>query len=96
MLKLARPLVEPISTLLFYKFADRKPEWLADLSKVTDVSRANQAQSPDHKAYCFLYHSRLFLQEYDTAARHFLPILTLGKEKHCGLTLLNASARVGY
>lgn len=60
MLKLAGPLVEPISTLLFYKFADGKPEWLRDLSKVTDVSRTNQAQNLDDRAYGFLYHSRFF------------------------------------
>jgi hypothetical protein len=75
MLKLAGPLVEPISTPLFYKFADRKPEWLGDLSKVTDVSRANQAQSLDHNVYCFLYQSRLFLQDCDTHARQFFPML---------------------
>ena len=51
MLTLAGPSVEPISTLLFYKFADGKPEWLRDLPRVIDVSGANQAQNADDRVY---------------------------------------------
>ena len=72
MLTLAGPSVEPISTLLFYRFADGEPEWLRDLPRVIDVSRANQAENPDDRVYRFLYHSGLFLEECDMGSRQFL------------------------
>lgn len=72
MLMLAGPSVEPISTLLFYKFADGKPKWLRDLPRVIDVSGANQAQNADDRVYCFLYHPGLFLKECDMGIREFL------------------------
>lgn len=64
--------MEPISTLLFYKFADGKPDWLRDLPRVIDVSGANQAEKADDRVYHFLYHLGLFLGECDMGSREFL------------------------